>query len=183
MSRKNFYVCVYCGASDRADQIYKTNAVDLGEKIAINGYSMVYGGGRLGMMGLISNAALSKNGQVVGFTTKFLDEREGAQKKLTELHMVNTMHERKNGMYEKANAFLVFPGGYGTLDEFFDVLTLKQIGQHQKPIIILNINQYWDPLIKLFNHIIEKDFAMPKHKEMISVAYSVDEVFEILKQY
>jgi uncharacterized protein (TIGR00730 family) len=182
LSKKNFYVCVYCGASDRADEIYKTNAVELGEKIATNGYSMVYGGGRLGMMGLISKAALAKNGEVIGFSTAFLDEREGAQEGLTELHIAHSMHERKNGMYEKADAFLVFPGGYGTLDEFFDVLTLKQIGQHQKPIIILNINKYWDPLIKLFDHIIDKDFAMPKHRQMISVANIVDDVFEILKK-
>lgn len=173
-------LCVYCGASEQVDHIYRQASVDLGESIAKKGYKLVYGGGRLGLMGLVSSTVLKHSGLVIGITTNHLDQREGAQTGLSELHIVDTMYERKSRMAERADAFIIMPGGYGTLDEFFDTLTCKQLNFHKKPIIIVNINKYWDPLIHLLKHVINDKFAHAEHHFMINVANSVENIFEIL---
>lgn len=179
---KGKYLCVYCGASERADPAYYQAAEELGKLIATNGFNMVYGGGRLGLMGRVSNSVVEHGGLVVGVTTEQLDEREGVQHGLHELHIVDTMHTRKLRMSEKADGFIIMPGGYGTLDEFFEILTWKQLGLHQKPIIIANINNYWDSLIALYNHVIETDFARKEHTHYVQVENTLEDVIKAAKQ-
>jgi uncharacterized protein (TIGR00730 family) len=176
------FLCVYCGSSEKSDEIYKKAAVQLGQRIAQNGYGLAYGGGRLGLMGLVACAVIDGGGPTFGVTTKLLDKREGAQQGLDELHVASTMHERKLKMSEKGDAFIILPGGYGTLDEFFEILTWKQLVIHKKPIIILNINGYWNPLLNLLNNVADSKFASPEHRNMVDVAFGVDDVFKILKK-
>lgn len=176
------YLCVYCGASERVDGVYFDAAETLGKRIAENNFNLVYGGGRLGLMGRVSNAVIENGGQVVGITTEQLDQREGVQNGIHELHVVDTMHTRKFKMAERADAFIIMPGGYGTLDEFFEILTWKQINIHQKPIIIVNINNYWDPLVTLYEHIQQTDFAKIDKPNFIHIATSIDEAIDIAQQ-
>lgn len=179
---KGKYLCVYCGASERVAPVYYEAAETLGKLIAQNNFNMVYGGGRLGLMGRVSNSVIEHGGLVVGITTEQLDAREGVQHGLHELHVVDTMHTRKFKMSQKADAFVIMPGGYGTLDEFFEILTWKQLNLHKKPIIIANLNNYWDPLIKLFNHIIDTDFARKEHTQLIHIANTLEEVIDLAKK-
>lgn len=178
---KGKYLCVYCGASERVDPYYYGIAENLGELIANHDFNLVYGGGRNGLMGRISNAVIEHGGQVVGITTEQLDEREGVQNGIHELHIVDSMHTRKLKMSQRADAFIIMPGGYGTLDEFFEILTWKQLSIHNKPIIIVNLNNYWDPLVALFDHIIATDFARKEHAELVHVATSLEEVITLAK--
>ncbi len=176
---KRKYLCVYCGASERVDPLYFDLAEKMGKLIANNDFNLVYGGGRNGIMGRISNSVIEHGGIVVGVTTEHLDEREGKPEGLHELHVVDTMHTRKMQMFQKADAFIIMPGGYGTLDEFFETLTWKQLNIHNKPIIIANLNGYWDQLVALFNNVIATNFASPKHTKLIQVATSLEEVIDL----
>ena len=178
--RKN--LCVYCGASERLDDVYRQAAITLGTLIGKNNLGLVYGGGRLGLMGLVANAVLENGGKVTGFTTQLLDEREGAHPGLTELHVVDSMHTRKLKMSEHADAFISLPGGFGTLAELFEIITWRQLNIHKKPIIVLNINKYWDPLVNLINQVIRERFAQSSHLSLITVLEKPEEVFEVLKQ-
>lgn len=174
-------LCVYCGASEKSDDIYKQAAINLGTLIGKNKHGLVYGGGRLGLMGLVANSVLDNGGKVFGFTTELLDEREGAHSGLTELHIVDSMHTRKLKMSELADAFVILPGGFGTLDELFEIITWRQLNIHKKPIIILNINNYWDPLIALIHQIIQERFAHTEHLGLITVLEKPEQVFGALK--
>jgi uncharacterized protein (TIGR00730 family) len=174
-------LCVYCGASEKSDDIYRQAAINLGTLIGKNKHGLVYGGGRLGLMGLVANSVLENGGKVIGFTTQLLDEREGAHPGLTELHIVDSMHTRKLKMSELADAFLILPGGFGTLDELFEIITWRQLNIHKKPIIILNINGYWGPLVNLMQQIIKEHFAHPEHIDYITVLEKPEQVFDVLK--
>lgn len=174
-------VCVYCGASGRVDSVYKEAAMRLGEVLGLAGLKVVYGGGRLGLMGLIADSALTQGAHVVGIIPKTLEKFEGAHPGLSELHVVDTMHTRKKKMFELADAFVVLPGGFGTLDEVFEILTWRQIQLHARPIIIININGYWDPLKHLIHNIIEQKFATPGHALFATFIDSPDEVLDILE--
>lgn len=180
MSKK--FLCVYCGASERVDPKYYKAAEELGKMIAQNNFNMVYGGGRLGLMGRVSNAVIEHGGMVVGVTTEQLDEREGVQEGLHEIHVVDTMHTRKLKMSQRADAFVIMPGGFGTLDEFFEILTWKQLNLHSKPIIIANLDGYWDSLLELFKHVIKQEFAKQEHLKYVAIANSLEEVIEIAKK-
>lgn len=173
-------VCVYCGASVRADKIYKDAALRMGEVLARSGLQVVFGGGKLGLMGLVADGALANGGRVIGIIPKHLERFEGAHNNLSELHVVDTMHTRKKKMSELADAFIVLPGGFGTLDELFEILTWRQLQMHEKPVIIVNINGYWDPLKKLIHNIIEQNFATSGHALFATFVDSPDEVLDIL---
>ena len=179
---KGKYLCVYCGASERVDPFYYQSAEELGKLIATNGFNMVYGGGRLGLMGRVSNAVVENGGLVMGVTTEQLDEREGVQSGLHEIYVVDTMHTRKLQMSQKADAFIIMPGGFGTLDEFFEILTWKQLNLHHKPIIIANLNNFWDPLVSLFHNIIDADFARKEHAQFLHVENSLENVIKTAKR-
>lgn len=175
------YICVYCGGSERVDHKYYKAAEDFGKLLVKNGFNMVYGGGRLGLMGRVSDAVLKNGGSVIGITTQQLEEREGFQNGLSEIHVVDTMHTRKQKMSEKADAFVVLPGGFGTLDEFFEIFTWRQLNLHQKPIILANLYGYWDPLASLFHHIIAADFAHKEHEQFLHIENTLEEVIQRAK--
>lgn len=173
-------VCVYCGASNRVDNIYRDTAIYLGERIAQSGMNLVYGGGRMGLMGLVADSALAHGAHVVGYIPKILESFEGAHSGLSYIEVVDTMHTRKRKMAEIADAFIILPGGFGTLDELFEILTWRQLDIHRKQIIIININDYWTPLRSLINNIIEKKFATPAHATFASFVSNVDEAIDLL---
>jgi len=174
-------ICVYCSSSNHIDQVYQDAAIDFGKELAQANFRLIYGGSNVGLMGLVADAALYHGGQVVGFTTKHLESVEGTHERLTELHVVDTMHTRKLMMSTMADAFVILPGGFGTLDELFEILTWRQLGMHNKPIIVGNINGYWDPLKALINHVIQQKFARENDINLITFATSISEIASLLK--
>ena len=152
-------VCVYCGARAGQDQAFAAAAADLGRVLADSGRSLVYGGGNVGLMGITADAALARGGRVIGVIPKHLLEVELGHQALTDLHVTANMHERKAKMAELADAFVVLPGGIGTLDETLEILTWRQLGLHDKPVVLLNVDDYWRPFLNLLDRIVEKGFA------------------------
>lgn len=138
--------------------------------LAQRGLDVVYGGGRVGLMGIVADAALAAGAHVTGIIPRHIQAREVAHTSLSALHVVDTMHERKTMMVEKSDAFLILPGGYGTMDEFFEIVTWRQLRLHEKPVVIANINGYWDPLLALMDHQIAQGFARPGDRDFIAVA-------------
>ena len=169
----------YCGASGRVDDVYKEAALRLGEVLGMAGLKVVYGGGRLGLMGLIADGAISQGAHVVGIIPQMLEKFEGAHPGIAELHVVDSMHTRKNKMFELADAFVVLPGGFGTLDELFEILTWRQIQIHNRPIIIVNVNGYWDPLKQLIHNVIEQKFAPSGHALFATFVDSPDDILDL----
>lgn len=155
--------------------------IELGSALAKNNMALVYGGGSPGLMGKVADAALQAGGKVVGIIPDHILKLEVRHPNLTELHIVDNMHVRKQMMAERADAFVILPGGLGTLDEAFEILTWKYLGIHDRPVIIANINGYWDPLIALINHMGEHRFVREEHMNTFVVANSIPEVIDILK--
>ncbi len=166
-------LCVYCGSSGAVDRQYREAAAELGARLAAAGIGLVYGGGRVGLMGLLADAALAGGGEVIGIIPSLLRDAELAHPGVTELLVVESMHERKRLMAEKADAFAVLPGGIGTLDEMFEILSLKQLGLHDKPILLVDIGGYWAPLRALLDDIVTKGFARPEARELLRVVPTV----------
>ena len=166
-------LCVYCGSSDAVDREYREAATELGARLAAAGIGLVYGGGRVGLMGLLADAALAGGGQVIGIIPSRLRDAKLAHTGATELVVVETMHERKRLMAEKADAFAILPGGIGTLDELFEILSWKQLGLHHKPILLAAIGGYWAPLCALIEHIVTKGFARPEARELVRVVPTI----------
>ncbi len=175
------FVCVYCGSSNRVDQIYKDSAVALGETIAAEGWGVVYGGGRVGLMGLVADSALNAGAKVVGIIPKHIQSREIEHTDLTELHIVDSMHVRKQMMVDRADAFVVLAGGLGTLDEFFELLTWKQLGLHDKPIVLVNLNGYWTKLLEAIKHISDVGFMRADDMKTFMVVDTIEEVAGAIK--
>lgn len=159
-------VAVYCGSSNGASDIYIEKAKKLGKELAKRNIKLIYGGSSVGLMGAVADSVLAEGGKAIGVMPSFLDKREISHKSLSELIVVETMHERKAKMAELAEGFIILPGGAGTMEEFFEVFTWGQIGLHQKPIGILNINRYYDPLIGLLNHMNKEQFLQDKYRSM-----------------
>lgn len=174
--------CVYCGSSSRVDQRYKDNAKTLGTMLAQKGIDVMYGGGRVGLMGIVADAAMNAGGKVIGIIPQHIQSKEIEHHGLTELHVVESMHIRKAMMAERSDAFIVLPGGFGTLDEAFEIITWKQLQLHEKPVIIFDDNGFWDPLVKLMDNLIKEGFATERHRSMYQVAHSLEEVFVLLNQ-
>src|SRR5882724_11747956 len=145
-------LCVYCGSSDRVAAAYREAARRLGTILAASGIELVYGGGRIGLMGLVANAALEAGGRVIGIIPAHLHDAEIGHSGVSELIVVGSMHERKQRMFEMSDAFAVLPGGLGTLDEAFEIITWKQLSLHDKPVVILDVAGYWAPLVALIEH-------------------------------
>jgi uncharacterized protein (TIGR00730 family) len=160
-------LCVYCGSSGAVDGRYREAATELGARLAAAGIGLVYGGGRVGLMGLLADAALAGGGEVIGIIPSRLRDAELAHPGATELVVVESMHERKRLMAEKADAFAVLPGGIGTLDELFEILSWKQLKLHDKPILLADIGGYWAPLRVLLDDIVTKGFARPEARELL----------------
>ncbi len=163
--QKNKTICVYCGASSDVDELYKTAAYECGEQLAKADMDVVYGGGRVGLMGIVADAALEHGADVIGIIPAHLQEREPKHQHLTETHIVESMHDRKALMEKRSDGFLILPGGLGTMDETFEILTWKTLGLHNKPIALLNVNGYWDNFIALVNDIIDAGFAKEEHRD------------------
>ena len=151
-------VCVFCGSSTGDDPAYAAAARLLGRTLADAGITLVYGGGHVGLMGVLADAALERGGEVVGVMPKALIDREIGHTNLTKLHVVSSMHERKALMSKLSEGFVALPGGNGTLEEFFEVLTWAQLGEHEKPCGLLNVSGYYDPLLKVFDQMVENEF-------------------------
>lgn len=160
-------VCVYCGSKVGKHPEYRRAAQQLGELLAARELQLVYGGGQVGLMGVIADAVLSAGGTVVGVIPDKLATKELLHPGVQEMHVVRTMHERKAKMTELADAFIAMPGGYGTFDELFEAITWAQIGYHNKPIGLLNTAGYFDPLLQLIGHAIEEQFIAPRHAELV----------------
>lgn len=173
-------ICVYCGSSSRVDDVYKQQAVKLGKIIADKGWGVVYGGGRVGLMGLVADSALENGAPVIGIIPSHIQEREVEHNDLTELHIVDTMHVRKQMMVDKSQAFVILAGGLGTLDELFELLTWKQLGLHDKPIVIVNIEGYWTKLLDSIEHIASVGFMRSEDLKLFLVVDNVDQVPEAL---
>lgn len=152
-------VCVFCGASTGTNNAYERAARDLGTLITQQGLRLVFGAGKIGMMGVVADAVISGGGEAIGVIPTFLKDRELAHENLTELHVVNSMHERKQLMFELSDAFIILPGGLGTLDEAVEIITWAQLGRHNKPIIMINTEGYWEPFHKLIEHISVNGFS------------------------
>lgn len=169
-------VCVYCGSSSRVDQAYKDAAVELGKALAANKWDLVYGGGRVGLMGLVADSALASGSKVVGIIPQHIQAREIEHTDLTELHVVDSMHIRKQMMVDRGDAFVILAGGLGTLDEFFEILTWKQLGLHDKPVVMVNINGYWTKMIEAIRFIAQEKFMRDEDLTMFQVVDTVAEV-------
>ena len=174
-------VCVYCASSRKADGIYFEDAKKLGKILARNSITLIYGGGAVGSMGNIANGALSENGKVIGIIPKFMADLEWAHKGLTELHIVQSMHERKHLMLDGVDAAIALPGGCGTLEELMEAITWKRLGIFIKPIIIVNTKGFFDHLVKLLEHSISEKFMSEKHGTMWSVVNNVEDVIPAIK--
>jgi uncharacterized protein (TIGR00730 family) len=173
-------LCVYCGSSGAVEARYREAASELGARLAAAGIELVYGGGRVGLMGLLADAALTTNGKVTGIIPQRLLDAEVAHLGVTELVVVDSMHDRKRLMAEKADAFAVLPGGIGTLDELFEMLSWKQLELHDKPILLVDIGGYWAPLRALLDHIVVNGFARPQTRRLLHVVPSVSALMAAL---
>jgi len=174
-------VCVYCGSSGRVAEPYRESARRTGRLLAEAGIDLVYGGGHVGLMGLAADAALAAGGRVVGIIPDFLHNRELTHKSLSELIVVGSMHERKQRMFERSDAFAILPGGLGTLDETFECMTWKQLGLHDKPIVIVDVEGYWKPLLALLDHALAAGFAPERMRNAVQVVPGPEELIAVLK--
>lgn len=169
MTSPAFSVCVYCGSRPGAEPHYAAAAEQVGQWIGQHGGQLVYGGGNNGLMGTVAQATLDAGGRVVGVIPKALVEKEWANHSCTELHVVDTMHERKRLMAEHADAFLALPGGIGTFEEFFEVWTWRQLGYHDKPVGLLNLAGYYDGLLQFLRHSVQQQFMGPWQMDLVRV--------------
>jgi uncharacterized protein (TIGR00730 family) len=159
--------CVFCGSNGGARPSYASKMADLARCLVAEGIGIVYGGGNVGLMGVLADAALAEGGEVVGVIPRMLVDKEIAHRGLSELRVVGSMHERKALMADLSDAFIAAPGGYGTLDEFCEILTWTQLGLQRKPIGMLNVDGYFDRLLALFDHAVTEQFVKPMHRDMI----------------
>jgi uncharacterized protein (TIGR00730 family) len=164
-----FSLCVYCGSKPGLDSAYIKAATEVGAWIGKHGGQLVYGGGRGGLMGIVADATLQAGGDVIGIIPQALVDREWAHRGCTELHIVDTMHERKRMMAERSDAFLAMPGGIGTLEELFEVWTWQQLGYHNKPIGLLNVSDYYLGLLQFMDHSVAQGFLAVPQRELIAV--------------
>ena len=178
-------VCVYCGSSDFVADSFKDAARRTGELLAANGYDIVYGGGRVGLMGVVADAGLRGGSKVVGIIPEHIKRYEVDHTGLTELVVVDSMHTRKRMMVERSDAFIILPGGIGTLDEMFEIITWRQLRLHGKPVVIVNIDGFWNPLLALMDHMTETGFMrkpnLPGAEDRLyHVVDSVEEAVDLL---
>ncbi|HSY85339.1 MAG TPA: TIGR00730 family Rossman fold protein [Verrucomicrobiae bacterium] len=169
-------LCVYCGSALGVDSRIAEAARDLGRLLAARHIRLIYGGARIGLMGTLADAALAAGGEVVGIIPGHLDKTELGHRGATELIVVDSMHERKYMMFEESDAFAILPGGLGTLDETFEMLTWRKLGLHDKPIILVDIAGYWRPLLGLIDHVIVQGFAAPTDRDLYKVVSTVEEL-------
>jgi uncharacterized protein (TIGR00730 family) len=174
-------VCVFCGSSDGTRQDYLREAANLGRALAAKGWGLVYGGAGIGLMGALANAALDGGAEVIGVIPEALAAREIAHSGLNELQIVGSMHERKARMASLADAFIALPGGYGTLDEFLEILTWAQLGIHQKPCVLVNTAGYFDGLLSFLDDAVSEGFLRSHNRELVLVAGDVSHAVALIE--
>jgi uncharacterized protein (TIGR00730 family) len=176
-------VCVFCGSSQGTRPDYAAAARDMGTALAARGLEVITGAGHVGLMGVLADATLAAGGRIVGVIPHALVQRELAHQGLSELLVVETMHQRKALMADRSDAFVALPGGYGTLDELFEILTWAQLGIHTRPIGLLNVAGFFDPLLSWVRQASAEGFIRPQHVELLHVAAGVEELLDTLTRY
>ncbi|MEE4011549.1 TIGR00730 family Rossman fold protein [Roseibium sp. FZY0029] len=176
-------ICVFCGSSYGALEAYADVARDTGRVIAEQGYTLVYGGAKVGLMGTVADAALASGGKVIGVLPRSLQDKEIGHEGLSELHLVDSMHERKAMMADLSDAFIALPGGVGTLEEIFEVWTWGQLGYHKKPCGFLNAEGYYDHLITFLNHQTQQGFTKQVMRDMVQIASSPLDMIRQFENY
>ncbi|MDA0663078.1 MAG: TIGR00730 family Rossman fold protein [Proteobacteria bacterium] len=174
-------ICVYCGSSSNIRESHRAAAREFGTRIGTAGIRLVFGGGRVGLMGLVADAALESGGAVTGVIPRFLKAREVGHKGCTELIVTENMHDRKLRMAALADAIVVLPGGLGTLDEAFEILTWKQLGLHDKPVVFANIDGFWTHLVRLIENQIAENYVRETERSLFSVASTVADILPLLE--
>jgi len=175
-------ICIYCASSSKIDEVY-FDATERLAKILVNSkVQVIYGGGGHGLMGKLADTVLAQGGQIKGIMPQFMNEVEWAHKSVTDIEFTKTMHERKSKFLENIDALIALPGGTGTLEELLEAITLKRLGQFTKPIIILNTNGYYDPLIQMLERCVEEKFLRPIHAEMWTFVHQPEEVMSAINQ-
>jgi uncharacterized protein (TIGR00730 family) len=173
-------VCVFCGSSAGVAEVYQQSATLLGTALGQAGMDLVYGGGHVGLMGIVADAALAAGSRVTGIIPRFLDTFEVGHEGLDELVITETMHDRKKLMYERADAFVALPGGLGTFDETIEVITWTQLGLSSKPVILVNVDGYWNPFLALIRHSIDKGFTKPEHEAILRIVTTPEEAIPLV---
>jgi uncharacterized protein (TIGR00730 family) len=174
-------ICVFCGSSTPSDVRYRDAAVDLGALIAERGLRLIYGGGRVGLMGELADAALAQGGRVTGVIPAGLFSREVGHTGLTELHEVGSMHERKRLMYDLADGFIALPGGLGTLEELAEVTTWSQLGLHRKPVVLLDVDDFWAPLCAQFDRMVSTGLLKVANRNLVQRASTSAEALGLIE--
>jgi hypothetical protein len=175
-------ICVFCGSSSGASPVFAGAARDLGATLAKRGLGLVYGGGNIGLMGILADAVLAHGGEVIGVIPRAMVDRELAHRGVTELRIVRSMHERKALMAELADAFIALPGGYGTLEEFCEIITWSQLGLHRKPCGLLNVHGFYDPLLAQIERAVRDRFIRAEHRALIRVQEKPEPLLQRLLQ-
>lgn len=173
-------LCVFCGSSMGADAVHAEAARALGKALASQGIGLVFGGGSIGLMGVLADAALAAGGEVTGVIPQALVDRELAHHGCTTLHVTKSMHERKALMADLSDGFIALPGGIGTLEEMFEIWTWAQLGDHAKPVALLNVGGFYDPLIAFLDGVVAAGFLAPEHRALLIVAADIDELLDRL---
>lgn len=176
-------IAIYCGSSSGNDPRFSTAAAQLATFLAAQGVGIVYGGGNIGLMGVIADAALAAGGEVIGVIPESLMAKELGHRQVTELIVTQSMHERKQRMVDLSEAFIALPGGYGTLDELFETLTWLQLGFHRKPVGLLNVAGFFDSLLRFLDEVRDRGFLRPLHRDNLLVAETPDELLTKLRAF
>lgn len=176
-------ICVFCGSSVGADSAFARAAEEVGSNLGRRGIGLVYGGGNVGLMGVIADATLSAGGEVIGVIPQALVDRELAHRKITELRIVQSMHERKAMMADLSDAFIALPGGYGTLEEFCEILTWAQLGLHRKPFGLLNVTGFYDSFVAQIDHAVRMKFIRPEHRDLLMVEDTISRLLSRLDTF
>ena len=176
-------ICVYCGSSSGENPIYVKDAQELGKALANNKLTLVYGGGSVGLMGQVADSVMDARGEAIGVITSFFMGKEVGHTGLTEMIVLDTMHQRKEKMYQLSDAFIAMPGGFGTLDELCEILTWQQIGHHSRPVALYNINGYFDLLVKQFQHFVDEGFLKKEQLTNLIVESDPKVLIEKLKNH
>jgi uncharacterized protein (TIGR00730 family) len=175
-------VCVFCGSSPGRSPAYAAAARELGAALAGQGLGVVYGGGAVGLMGIVADAALAAGGEVIGVIPEALQAKEIGHVGVTDLRVMRSMHERKALMADLSDAFVALPGGLGTFEELCEMLTWAQLGEHRKPVVILDVDGFYEPLFALFDRAVEERFLRTEHRALAQRARSVDEVLALMHE-
>jgi uncharacterized protein (TIGR00730 family) len=177
------YICVYCGSANQASQEYFHAARQMGETLARRGLGLIYGGGKTGLMGALADSMVANGGQATGVIVESMNTPELAHTRLSRLEVTGTIHQRKARMYELADGYIALPGGYGTLDELFETLTWSQIGEHNKPVGLLNVNGYYDSLLAMLDRALKEKFLFPEHRQTLLCDSQPDDLLDAMEAY